>query len=90
MGHLLSGSFAGRLYPKVVMVVLSTPAVAELFVFARLTALAFRHRRCVGDDVATILAAGQVACGSYKPKKLKVYSSKQIANPPSACQLIRG
>ena len=83
-----SRRIAARLYAVMVMVVLTAPAVAELFVFARLTTLAFRHGWCVGNNAATILAARQFAHGSYEPIELKVYSSEQIAYPQGACQLV--
>ena len=44
-----------RLQTPVVMVVLPTPAVAELFVFASLAALTAGQRRSVGDDTSAVL-----------------------------------
>jgi hypothetical protein len=44
-----------RLQTPVVMVVLPTPAVAELFVFASLAALTAGQRRSVGDDTSEVL-----------------------------------
>jgi uncharacterized membrane protein len=88
MGHLLSGSIAGRLYPVMIMVVLTASAIAELFIFAWLTLVALRHRRCVGNDAATILAASQFARGGYEPEKLQVHSSEQVAYPPTRVQPI--
>ena len=44
-----------RLQTPVVMVVLPTPADAELFVFASLAALTAGQRRSVGDDTSEVL-----------------------------------
>ena len=45
-----------RLQTPVVMVVLPTPAVAELFVFASLAALTAGQRRSVVDDTPEVLS----------------------------------
>jgi len=75
MGHLLSGNTAGRLYPIVVMVVLTASAIAELFIFAWLTTLAFGPGGRIGDDAMAVLAARQRSSRCNKPIELKVHGS---------------
>ena len=70
------------------MVVLTASAIAELFIFAWLTLLAFRHGRCIGDDASAVLAASQFARGRYEPEELQVHSPEQVAYPPTRVQPI--
>src|SRR5215207_2417624 len=66
----------------VVVVVLPTPAVAELFVFASLAALTAEQRRSVRDDTSAVLTARQIAGGSQQPVHLQVDCTEQVPRLP--------
>ena len=69
-------AFAGGLYTRMIMVLLSTTITAELFITVSLALPTTTGRwRTVGDEAVALLATRQLPGRGYEPVKLEVHSS---------------